>query len=75
MLIKIKIKIRQRYVKHMCEYVSLGKENKSKIKQIRQIKLKSFCFQETIKKKKRERKGYLLNGRSYFQTILPDNFG
>ena len=58
----------------MCEYVSLGKENKSKIKQIRQIKLKSFCFQETIKKK-RERKGYLLNGRSYFQTVLPDNFG
>ena len=24
------------------------------------------------KKKERERKGYLLNGRSYFQTILPD---
>ena len=56
MLIKIKIKIRQRYVKHMCEYVSLGKENKSKIKQIRQIKLKSFCFQETIKKKKEREK-------------------
>ena len=67
MLIKIKIKIRQRYAKHMCECVSLGKENKSKIKQIRQIKLKTFCFQETTKK--RERKGYLPNGRSY---ILPD---
>ena len=58
----------------MCEYVSLSKENKSKIKQIWQIKLKTFWFQETTKKKKkeRERKGYLLNGRSYFQTILPD---
>ena len=42
----------------MCEYVSLGKENKSKIKQIRQIKLKSFCFQETIKKKEREKATY-----------------
>ena len=54
MLIKIKIKIRQRYVKHMCEYVSLSKENKSKIKQIWQIKLKTFCFQETTKKKKKK---------------------
>ena len=55
MLIKIKIKIRQRYVKHMCEYVSLGKENKSKIKQIWQIKLKTFCFQETTKKEREKR--------------------
>ena len=39
----------------MCECVSLGKENKSKIKQIWQIKLKTFCFQETTKKKERER--------------------
>ena len=53
MLIKIESKIRQRYVKHMCEYVSLGKENKSKIKQIWQIKLKTFCFQENTKKKKK----------------------
>lgn len=41
---------------NVCEYVSLGKENKSKIKQIQQIKLKSFCFQETIKKKREREK-------------------
>ena len=40
----------------MCEYVSLSKENKSKIKQIWQIKLKTFCFQETTKKKKKKKR-------------------
>ena len=40
----------------MCECVSLGKENKSKIKQIWQIKLKTFCFQETTKKKREREK-------------------
>ena len=58
----------------MCEYVSLGKENKSKIKQIRQIKLKSFCFQETIKKKKeRETATYWMEEvifKQYYPIIL-----
>lgn len=31
MLTKIESKIRQRYVKHMCEYVSLGKKTKAKL--------------------------------------------
>ena len=48
--------------------VSPGNGNKTKINKWDYINLKRFC---TAKKLSTERKGHLLNGKRYLQTIYP----